>query len=64
MLVDLPGVTIIPVRECAINPMISNVRSRTSLSNVQLADSDGLKMVIEPEVGEQQHARTASHDGS
>ncbi|KAF9503430.1 hypothetical protein BS47DRAFT_1356186 [Hydnum rufescens UP504] len=78
MLVDLPGVTIIPVRECAINPMISNVRSRTSLcsiscakshnlgvivANAQLADSDGLKMVIEPEVDEQQHARTASHDG-
>ncbi|KAF9508369.1 hypothetical protein BS47DRAFT_1350391 [Hydnum rufescens UP504] len=78
MLVDLPGVTIIPVRECAINPMISNVGSRTSLcsiscakshnlgvivANAQLADSDGLKMAIEPEVGEQQHTRTASYDG-
>ncbi|KAF9507948.1 hypothetical protein BS47DRAFT_1351020 [Hydnum rufescens UP504] len=50
MLVDLPG--------CATNPMISNVRSRTFLCsiscakshNLVLADSDGLKMVIEPDV--------------
>jgi len=31
-------------------------------ANAQLADSDGSKMVIELEVGEQQHARTALHD--
>ncbi|KAF9508358.1 hypothetical protein BS47DRAFT_1342331 [Hydnum rufescens UP504] len=82
MLVDLPGVTIVRIRhyssQCAINPMISNVRSRTSLcaiscakshnlgvvaANAQLADSDGLKMAIEPEDEYQQHACTALHDG-
>lgn len=78
ILVDLPGVTIVWIRrysflldltcfvrsQCVINPMVSNVRSRTSLcsiscakshnlvviaANAQLADSDGLKMMIEPE---------------
>ncbi|KAF9502830.1 hypothetical protein BS47DRAFT_1356649, partial [Hydnum rufescens UP504] len=54
MLVDLPGVTMVRIRhysflidlmvsQCAINPMTSNIRSRTSLCAMS-------KMVIEPEV--------------
>ncbi|KAF9513968.1 hypothetical protein BS47DRAFT_1343635, partial [Hydnum rufescens UP504] len=74
MLVDLPGVTMVRIRhysflidlmcfvrsQCAINPMTSNIRSRTSLCAMScakslilwllLADSDRSKMVIEPEV--------------
>ncbi|KAF9510543.1 hypothetical protein BS47DRAFT_1347865, partial [Hydnum rufescens UP504] len=53
ILVDLPGVTIVRIRhysflmdltcfvrsQCAINPMISNVRSRTSLCYISCAKS-------------------------
>ncbi|KAF9508198.1 hypothetical protein BS47DRAFT_1350641, partial [Hydnum rufescens UP504] len=56
MLVDLPGVTIVRIHhysflmdlmcfvrsQCAINPMISNITSRTSLCSMSCAKSHNL----------------------